>query len=112
VPESEWVNRKNDPIDIPSATYPICIIRNQVEMFPLSLTPLKLYYLKKPAVMVWGYDDSGDDLVYNAGTSTQPDWPASAHVDLICRACVFLGIPLDQQMMIKLKGYEKQVENV
>jgi hypothetical protein len=112
VPESEWVNRKNDPVDVPSATYPICAIREQIEVYPTGLTPLKLYYLRKPATVVWAYTSSGDDLIYDSGNSVDCDFPEDCHVDIICRACVFLGLPLDQDMMVRLKAYEKQTENV
>lgn len=112
IPESEWVNRKNDPIDTPSATYPICAIRDQVEIFPAALTPLKLYYLRRPATMVFGYNQSGNDYVYDSGTSTSCDWPPSQHIGIVLRACTYLGIPLNDDMMVKIKNYKKQTENV
>jgi len=112
IPEGEWVNRKTDPIDTPSSAYPICAIRDQVEIFPAALTPLKLYYLRRPATMVFGYTPSGNDYIYDSGSSVSCDWPASCHVDIVLRAMPYLGLPLNDDMMVKLKNYKKTTENV
>lgn len=111
VPESEWINRKNDPIDPPNEDYPICAIREQLQVVP-DITPIKLYYLRKPVIMQFAYTTSGNDLIYDAGSSVDCDWPEDCHTDLILRACPYLGIPLNDDMMVKIKAYKKQTENV
>jgi hypothetical protein len=112
VPESEWPDRRTDPIDIPSTTKPIITIRSQLEVYPSSVVTIGLYYLKRPATMVFGYTDDDGDYVYDSGTSTQCDWPATCHGDLILRALVYLGTPLSDDLMIRLKDYKRKTEGV
>lgn len=111
VPESEWFSVINDSIAPPSTSRPYIAIRNQVQVVPSSVTPIKLYYLKKPATMVFGYTVNDDDYIYNSGTSTQCDWPEDSHADIIRRACVYLGINLSDEALIRLEAFKKQTEN-
>ena len=110
--EGEWVNKINDPIDPPSTTRPIMAIRSTVDVLPITLASVVLYYLKRPATMVFGYTVTDGENVYNSGTSTQPDWAVDCRVDIVLRACVYLGIPLRDQDLIRLKAYKTQTENV
>lgn len=110
--EGEWVYKINDPIDPPSSTRPIMAIRNTVSVLPNTLSSVVLYYLKRPATMVFGYTVTDGENVYNSGTSTQPDWAPDCHVDIVLRACVYLGVPLKEQDLIRLKAYKTQTENV
>lgn len=110
--EGEWVNKINDPIDPPSTTRPIMAIRSTIDVLPITLTSVVLYYLKRPATMVFGYTVTDGENVYNSGTSTNCDFPVDCHVDIVLRACVYLGIPLRDQDLIRLKAYKTQTENV
>ncbi len=112
IPESEWFSRVNDPIAVPNSSYPIIAIRDQVQVVPDSLTPVVLYYLKKPAVVEYVYSDSGGDITPNPGASTDSDWTETAQTDIILRACSYLAIPLGDDPLIKLKAYKKQTEGV
>lgn len=111
VPESEWFSVINNPISAPSTTRPAMAIRNQIQIVPSSITPVKLYYLRIPATMVFGYTVNDDDYIYNSGTSTQCDWPESCHLDIIRRACVYLGVNLSDEALVRLEAYKKQTEN-
>jgi len=111
VPEHEWIQRRNDPIDVPSTTNPIMTIRSNIEVYP-DMTPIKLYYIKRPATMVFGYTLSSEDFVYSSGTSTQCDWPAETHIDILRRAAVYLGIPLNDQALMTIENFKKRTENV
>jgi hypothetical protein len=112
VRDGEWVNRINDPISVPSAEKPVLIIRNQIEVVPSSLASFRLYYLRRPVAVVFGYTESDGDYIYSSGSSTDSDWPESCHVDLCLRALVYLGVILDNDTLIRLKAYKKQTENV
>lgn len=113
VPEGEWIERINDPISVPSATDPVCAIRNQVEIYPATVASMKLYYLKRPATMVFGYTEDGDgNTIYDSGTSTQPDWPPTSIPDVILRALSYAGISLPDQVMMQGKSLKKSTENV
>lgn len=113
VPEGEWIERINDPIEVPSVTLPICAVRDQVQIYPSSVSNMTLYYLKKPVNMVFGYTEDGDgNTIYNPGTSVDPDWPDSACPDVVLRALVYAGVALPDQTMIQAKSIKKNVENV
>lgn len=111
VPESEWPTRLNDPVAPPIATYPIMAIRDQIQVEP-TLTPIKLYYLRQPVDVEYVYSDSGGDITPNPGASTNSDWPINCHVDIVLRALVYLGVPLSEDVLIKLKSFKKQTEQV
>jgi len=102
VPEGEWIERINDPIEPPSATLPICAIREQVQIYPASVASMKLYYLKRPTTMVFGYDTDGDgNTTYDAGSSVDPDWPDGAVPDVLKRALKYAGVSLPDQVMMQ-----------
>lgn len=113
VPEGEWIERLADPIDVVSATRPICAIREQVQVSPSTIASIKLFYLKRPATMVFGYTEDGDgNPVYNSGTSTQCDWPSTCHMDIVLRALSYAGIAMPDQVMMQGKSLKKQTEAV
>ncbi len=113
VPDGEWIERLADPIDVVSETRPICAIRDQIEIAPSMIASMKLFYLKRPATMVFGYTEDGDgNAIYDSGTSTDSDWPASCDTDVILRALGYLGIALPDDIMLKAKQYKKSTENV
>lgn len=113
VPEGEWIERLADPIAIVSATRPICAIREQIQISPSSLASMTLYYLKRPATMVFGYTEDGDgNEIYDAGSSTDSDWPISCHTDLILRALSYAGVSLPDKVMMEGKQFKKVMEGV
>lgn len=112
VSDSEWATRKNDPIDPPSAEHPICAIRDMIEVVPHSVSSFSLHYLRVPGTMVFAYTIEDDQIVYNAMSSTDCDWPVSCHIDIILRACVYLGVPLSDDLLMRLKMYKRQTEGV
>lgn len=112
VPDSEWYSRKNDPIDPPTEDHPICSIRSNIEVIPHSVISFSLHYLRLPIKMVFGYTINDDQIIYSSGSSTNCDWPESCHTDIILRACVYLGVPLSDDLLMRLKLYKKQTEGV
>ena len=112
VPESEWIERINDPIDVPSLTKPICAIREQIEVRPITLPTMKLYHLKRPATMIFNYtDDDEGNVTFDASGSVDCDWATpTSHTDIVRRACVYLGIPLNDQGLVRLESFKKQTE--
>ena len=110
VPEAEWIDRINDPIDAPDADNPICAIRNAIEVRPTSLASMHLYYLKNPVTMTISYTEDGDGNVTVTG-GTDCDFPSVVHTDIVRRACVYLGIPLNDEGLVRLETLKKQTEN-
>lgn len=114
VPDSEWLSRINDPIDPPTEARGIGSIRgSNIEVLPLTLTSVTLYFLRRPVDIVIAFSEDGNgDITINQGASTDCDWPEECHDDIILRALSYLGIPLSDELMIKLKTIKKQTEGV
>ncbi len=111
VPQGEWFERINDPIAVPTATEPVCLIRDVVEIWPSSVTYMKLNYLKKPAIMVFGYTEDVDgNTIYDSGSSTDPDWPDECIIDIIIRALKYAGVALPDQVLLQARTLIKQPE--
>lgn len=110
VPEGEWISRINDPIAVPDSDHPICAIRSQIEVVPTTLTSMYLYYLRVPTTMTYVYSDSGGDITPNLGASTDCDWPAQAHLDIVRRALPYLGIPLTNEILLQFETLKKKTE--
>lgn len=113
VPEGEWVARKNDPVAVPSTTKPICAIRDQIQVYPSTVTAIYLYYLRKPVQMVFGYTTDGNGVVtQDLGSSVDCDWPDDCHNDIVLRALPYLGVPLSDELLIRFKSIKLQTEHV
>lgn len=113
VPDSEWNSRINDPIAPPTSDRPIASIGPSITVVPASLPSVTLKYLKKPIVMVIDFTEDGNgDITINQGSSTDSDWPDECDTDLILRALVYLGVPLSNDLLVKLKSFKKQTEGV
>jgi len=63
--------------------------------------------------MVFGYTEDGDgNEIYDAGSSTDSDWPISCHTDLILRALSYAGVSLPDKVMMEGKQFKKVMEGV
>lgn len=115
VPDSEWIARINDPIDPPTESRPIMSIgeEGKVQVRPTTIPQVSLYYLRRPVDMVIDFTEDGNgDITINQGASTDCDWPVECHNDILLRALSYLGVPLSDELMIKLKTLKKQTEGV
>lgn len=110
--EGEWVDALVDELEPPTEDYPICNIRKKIEVAPSSIAEVKVYYLSKPKKMVFGYNLVSNRPVYDAGTSTDPDWPESAIVDVTLRALAYMGFPLKDEVTMRSKNFKNQTEGV
>ena len=113
VDSSEYQRRRFSDIEAPSAEYPICNIRQDyISVRPSSSNNIFITYIKKPNEVEWAYTTSGNDYVYDSNSSINLEWPDTAHIDIVLRSCVYLGIPIDDTNLSQLKAYKKQTEGV
>lgn len=77
VRDSDWDIRLGDHLTKPTLENPICRINAKyMEFRPKTINYVNFTYLRKPTPAVLGYTiDVNANIVYNAATSTQPDWP-------------------------------------
>lgn len=107
LPDTEWAFRVASLVAPPSASFPIALINQDVEVRPTSITTVTLYYFKVPVEMEWAYTLSGSRPIYDSGSSTQPDWPESVHAEIVEEACTYLGLSLKDEPLTQLRQYQE-----
>ena len=105
VEQDRIANNLSSYYDAPSADFPIYAqLRTKFQFYPINLATANLYYLKKPADMVWAYTMSGNRPVY-APTQTgvgvtpttgsvQPLWKDMDMNEIIYIALSYIGVNL------------------
>ena len=99
--EDELARRRNSQTNPPTRTAPIADIVNTAwyNLYPQVVHTGTIYYLKRPAVPVYGYTQVGRVITYNPATSTQLEWQEPWLNSLIFLALRFLGINLDNEVL-------------
>ena len=99
----------NDPID-PVLTNPIYLIESiYLRFYPQNLGTAKFSYVKNPNEIVWGFTDSiYGQPVYDATTSTDPQWYEQDMLDIIVRALRIVGVNLQAETVAQYANEIKQ----
>lgn len=95
VPDSEFTDRRSAAILKPNALNPISnYIDGELEVLPELVDNIKLTYVKIPVTPVFAYtvDPATDDIVYDPGNSTQPEWPDDVQIDIAYRILQLYGV--------------------
>lgn len=73
------------------------------QIWPATITSVKVSYYKLPPAVVWGYKlDFDDRPVYDPITSVQPLWDDVTNKEIIGRTVRELGISLHDQAMVQI----------
>jgi hypothetical protein len=85
----------------PSATSPIADIVDigMYDLYPQITHTGTIYFLKRPAVPVYGYTQSGRAITYDPNASTQLEWGEPYLQKVILLAIRYLGINLDSDKL-------------
>jgi hypothetical protein len=113
VEDSAWVSRKRDKVAPYNEEYPIArLAGGNLEVLPKTVKP-KMYYLKYPTKAVWAYTISGDgrSFVFDEGSSTDLDWTEISHNEIIEKTMGYLGIALNDQMLVQYEQLQKRNNN-
>lgn len=96
-------------IDAPTVDYPIYADAGlYLQVYPTSLTAMKLTYLKKPVSVKWNYTLSGGRTpVYNATGTVNFEWAEGFKMTLVAKILGYMGISLRDG---ELKQYALQEE--
>lgn len=90
----------NNPIDSPTTTTPIYTeIGTNFKFWPASLSSAKIIYFKKPVQVKWAYTGN---LVYDAGSSVQLEWPDNDHMDIVYRTLGIIGVNMKDIDLIRV----------
>lgn len=110
ITEGEYADKINDILAPPTSDYPIVVIRDQIEVVPDG--DVVLYYLKKPAEIKYGFTVVDNKYIYDDATTINPDWPDSCYNDILIRSLTYLGLNLQEGILMQFKAMKKQTENV
>jgi hypothetical protein len=99
--EDEFADRQNSQTKQPSATSPIADIVDigMYDLYPQITHTGTIYFLKRPAVPVYGYTQSGRAITYDPNASTQLEWGEPYLQKVILLAIRYLGINLDSDKL-------------
>ena len=81
-----------DPPSITDGEYYYTEYQGQYSFLPTTVTSAEIDYVASPVDVVWGFTISGGRQVYNAGTSTQPQWDDASCREITKRVLSTLGI--------------------
>lgn len=85
----------NSTIDNPTATNPIYIeTADNFQIYPTTITPAYLTYLKYPNTVVWAYSMSTGRPVYDATNSVSFEWSFSEYYRLVVRILNYMSISI------------------
>ena len=77
------------------------ILSGQVQVYPLGVSRIRFYYLKKPVDAVYAYNVVNDKIEFKEQGSVDPEFPETSFTDLIVRTMKYLGISMKDQVDVK-----------
>ena len=75
-----------------------------IQLHPKAVPPkgtATAYYLKRPAIPVFGYTQSGRTITYASGSSTQLEWQDDEIEKIIQKAIQYIGMGLEDQTLFQ-----------
>lgn len=106
IPDSNWVDAISSEGCPPTDEYPICRIADgEIEFKTTGDDQAYLYYLRYPVDTEWAYtlNADGRTLDYDAGNSTDTEFPKFLYPRLIEKTLSYLGLAAQEE---DLKQYE------
>lgn len=108
VEDKFWPGRVKSKLSPPSEESPISRIENfgesalrRIEVVPSSVTPVIMYYFKKPTKPVYAYSVSGSRYVYDDNGSTDLDFDVMLFPQVVMKVLSRFGINLREQQVIQ-----------
>lgn len=106
--ESQASARRGNWSMKPTLKYPIAVMRVNTQgvaykrfyLYPDTIASVEFHYYRLPVEPVFAYNIVDDELVYDAGSSTEFEWGPEKHTDLIHILLSYLGINLRKQQLI------------
>lgn len=107
--EDELASRLNSKLDPPLNTAPVGeekYIDAEKRMGGFKLWPEQVHagtirFFRRPAKPVFDYEMDGRNVVWNEGASTNLEWSEPYLNEVVLKACVFLGINVTSELLMK-----------
>ena len=92
---SEESYRLNSQINYPTTQEPMIVSYDTYfQIYPETITQVKLTYVRNPADPVWGYTTVNNSPVYSSGASQNFELPDSTHMRICQKVLSYYGISL------------------
>lgn len=98
-------------LKFPVEERPIGLIsENNISVEPSTLSNIKLYYIKLPNEVNYGYTISGDgrSFIHDPGSSIDSDMPDNTFPAITTKALEYLGVAMDDQMLLQFQQFNKK----
>lgn len=113
VDSTKWNARINDPVKIPTATYPVCTHNGQeLKVMPIAAFPKVIVsFLKRPTEPIWGYTVVGDRYVYDDSASVDFEWHETMMDLIMDKTLSNLGISMRSLEMQQFSKEQQVLDN-
>lgn len=99
-------NYLNSTVNVPTETYPIYAqVGEAYNIYPVTISTIRLKYLRLPAEAQWAYTNIGDTPVYDPTNSTDLEWDTTETNNIVFKLLSMFGISVKDGQMI---GYAEQ----
>lgn len=110
--EGQLADRRGNFIKKPSFKNPVTVQRRDTSwdrfyIFPDTINAVDFHYYRLPIAPVFAYTVANDVLSYDSGNSTEFEWPANLHMDLVRIMLSYLGINLGDVKLIQYAEMQK-----
>lgn len=80
----------------PSARFPYFVLHsNGINVYPTTITSIKLAYVRKPLTPEWAYTISNNQEVYDAGNSQNFELAETTHMEIVMNILMMAGVNLN-----------------
>ena len=83
-------------------------IGDKIEIFPKTISTVKLVYLRKPKTPIWGFNVVNNKPVYSASKSTDIELPEDCMNELVFMCASYLGMNLREAELVQYSETLKQ----
>lgn len=112
--EGQLTSRRGNWIKKPTKKCPVAVERRdsvgdwkRFYIYPATINAVDFHYYRLPIEPVFAYSIANDVLTYDAGNSTEFEWPANLHMDLVRIMLSYLGINLGLDKLIQYAEMQK-----
>lgn len=111
VDQARWDYLINHPIETPNSDYPICKFESgNILARPIDIGELTISYIKKPVKAKYAYTIVSDRYVYDDVNSIDVEFDEILHDDIMMRVLSNLGIPMNNELLIRVSDQNKIME--
>lgn len=110
--EDKLADRRGNWTKQPTKEFPVAVERRDAAwdrfyIFPTTINAVDFHYYRLPVEPVFSYTVAADVLTYDAAGSTEFEWPANLHMDLVRIMLSYLGINLGDDKLIQYAEMQK-----